>query len=134
MAPHPSEQPTQAQLEYMLKFRRIDVVQTVAVQVIRWGVLLGLGRYFYLTMAVLAGKQTLADIVIRLLANIKIGQGVAYLFDASGIIYGYGERRLRQKNIQRLAKSKNELERKLNPTRTSSNLSPRGTTRPGDER
>lgn len=130
----PSEQPTRPQLEFMLKFRRIDVVQTIVVQVIRWGVLLGLGRYFYLTMAILAGKQTLANIAFQFLTSMKVSQSIAYLFGAGGIMYGYGERRVRQRNIKRLAGSKNELERMLDPKRTSSNISPRGTTRPGDKR
>jgi hypothetical protein len=118
----------------MLKFRRIDAATTILSHVIRWGVLLGLGRYAYLGVVVLAGKQTLAHIVLEFLANLRVSQTIAYLFGAGGIIYGVGERRLRQRNIERHSAQKNELERIIDPKRTSSNISERGTTRPGDKR
>ena len=118
----------------MLKFRRLDVVSTVFQQTIKWGVLLGIVRYGYLTIVSLAGKQTIAHIVVEFLATLTVSKAVAYLFGAGGIIYGYGERRLRQRNIKRLAESKNDLERIIDPKRTSSKISRTGTTRPGDRK
>lgn len=130
----PVPEPTGTQLEYMLKFRRIDSFTSIALQVIKWGFIFGISRYGYFAIAALAGRQTVANIIFQFLGSLKGSRGLAYLFGAGGIIYGYGERKLRQRNIHRLANSKNDLERKLDPNRTSSNISKTGTTRPGDKR
>jgi hypothetical protein len=133
MASPPPATPTRAQLEYSLKFKRTDAVATTIKQAIIWGCLVGIARYGYLSIAVLAGKQTFADIVMRVIANVKVSQWIAYLFGVGGVLYGVGERTLRRRTIRRITEDKNNLERKMHPGRTSSNLTESGTTRPGDK-
>lgn len=80
----------------------------------------------------LAGKDTSANIFIDVIARIQLDRWVAYLFGASGIAYGVSERRLRQKNIKRLTKQNEALESRLDPRRTSSNLTETGKSRRED--
>jgi hypothetical protein len=121
------------ELQAMLSFKRIDAISDVVRQAIKWGVLLGIARYGYLSIAALAGHQTLADIVVKLLANIKLSNGICYVVTGGSLIYGIGQRQLRRRNIRRIAHDKNEAERLIDPKRTSSNLTEKGTTRPGDK-
>jgi hypothetical protein len=104
-------QPTREQLEYRLKFKRTDAVVTTVIQAIKWGCLLGITRYGYHAIVSLAGKQTIADIVVRFLASVKIREGIAYLLAAGGVLFGVGERQLRRRTIKRTVKSKNDLEK-----------------------
>lgn len=131
-APLPRK-PPRAELEYMLSFKRIQAFEVVARQVIQWGALIWIARYGYLSIMALAGRQTFADVALNFLANLKVSQGICYLVTLGSILYGLGQRQLRRRNIRRLAHDKNELERILDPKRTSSNLTDKGTTRPGDE-
>ena len=130
----PENQPTSTQLEYMLKFRRLDAVSNILGLIVRWGSAVWMTRYGYLSITSLAGHETIAHIVIQFLGSLTVSKYVAYLFGVSGIIYGYGERRLRQRNIGHLAESKNNLERLLDPNRTSSKITKTGTTPPGEKK
>jgi len=55
------------------------------------------------------------------------------LLIGGGWAYGFGQLQLRRRHIKHIENSKNELERLLDLKRTSSNLTDKGTTRPGDE-
>jgi hypothetical protein len=129
----PAPTPTREQLEHSLKFKRLDIIGNIVAQAIKWGSAVLIVRYGYLSITSLAGKQTIADILVRFLGSVKVSEGVAYLFGAGGILYGVGERQLRRRNIRRVVKGKNDLERIVHPGRTSSNITESGTTRPGDE-
>jgi len=81
----------------------------------------------------LAGKSTNADISLHLLAEMHLDRWVAYIFGVGGTGYGIFERKLRQKNIKRLTKKTEELEKRMDPKRTSSQLTEKGKTRRGDK-
>jgi hypothetical protein len=125
--------PPRTELDYGLSFKKTDAVVVVLRELIKWGGVVLLARYGYLSIAALAGHQTFADIFIRLLANLKVSDGILYLLTGGSIAYGVGQRHLRRKHIKRIVATKNKLESKLDPKRTSSNLTETGTTRPGDE-
>lgn len=133
MATPPSTEPPRTVLDYGLSIKKIDAVLTVVRDIIKWGALVLIARYVYQSIADLAGHQTYADIGVQFLGNLKISDSLLYLLTGGSIIYGMGERRLRRKHIGRIDSLKNNLERKLNPNRTSSKLNKDGTTRPGDE-
>ena len=67
------------------------------------------------------------------LADIKMPQWLAYVFGVGGIGWAYAERKLRQRTVAHMASSKEEAEKRLDPRRTSSNLTARGTSRPEDK-
>jgi hypothetical protein len=131
--PHPANQ-IQAEYDERLAFRKIDAVVSVVGLVLKFAAVVMCVRYGYLSVVALAGKSTFADVGFRILGNLKISEGISYIFGAGGILYGVGQRRLRRRNIERIVPLKNKLEKILDPNRTSSSLTSKGTTRPEDER
>jgi hypothetical protein len=89
---------------------------------------------YWLTGAVesLAGKYTFADIGIKFLAQMSISQSISYAAGAGGVLYGIRERKLRRDKTEYLARRNRELEERLDPRRSSSRLTGRGTTRKED--
>ena len=75
-----------------------------------------------------AGKDTNANVLIQLIGEVHADRWVAIAFGGAGLGYGYYERSLRRRNIKRLTDRNAELERRLNPSRSSSGLNPDGTT------
>ena len=96
------------------------------------GLLLAVAYWTREVLVAYAGKSTLADIAIRLAAELHIDRALAYLFGSGGILYGLRQRSLRQRNLRRLTPRAHELERRIDPNRTSSGLTPSGTTNPKD--
>ena len=79
-----------------------------------------------------AGKQTEASVVINLAAKLQLDRWLAYLCGAGGFVYGLNQNRLRRRTIERLTRHSKELEKRLDPDRSSSNLTSDGRTRSGD--
>jgi hypothetical protein len=122
----------QAEIAERRFFKTVDSVVSVVGTILKCATVVIIARYIYLAVAVLAGKSTFADVGFRVLGNIKVSDSITYLFGAGGVVYGIGQRQLRRRNIERLSREKNDLERLLDPNRTSSRLTPRGTTRRED--
>jgi hypothetical protein len=95
---------------------------------IMWGALVAIAYIGYLSIVALAGKTTLADIGIKFLANLKISVIVPYAIGVGGIGYGLLQRRLRKKRVEELSAHCSKLEHLLDPKRSSSGISPQGTT------
>jgi len=121
-----------AQNRYIRQSRIIYLVTTAINNLFKYGSLLGIAYCFYLIIAVLAGKTTLANIGISFLGNVRISETVAWLFGVSGVAFGYRQRRLRRKTVEHLQTRNIELEKQIDPNRTSSTLTPRGDTNPRD--
>jgi hypothetical protein len=120
-------------LVYQLSFKRLDAAVVVCREIIKWGAIVLLGRYAYLSIAALAGQKTLADIVVRFLGNLTVSNSIAYILAGGGLAYGVGQHQLRRRNIRRIVGNKNDLEKILDRKRTSSELTDSGKTRPGEE-
>ncbi len=129
MASPPSAKP-RTLLDNQVSFKRLDTVSEIAKEAIKWGGLVAIAYFGYSSVVVLAGTTTSANIGIRLLGSLTVNRGLVALLTGSGWAYGLGQRSLRRKNIERVVPLKNELERIIDPKRTSSNLTPRGTTPP----
>lgn len=96
------------------------------------------------SIASLAGKITLAD--LSLLVNLPTGEkenlrplvigigvgALGLLSGASGVIYGYFQRRLRLEVADLLGNRNKQLELITDPKRTSSNLNRKGLSKRGD--
>jgi hypothetical protein len=80
----------------------------------------------------LAGRYTFADIGIKFLGDFRISEALAYIFGVGGIAYGRGQRKLRKERIEDLSSKKAQLEKIIDPDRTSSRLTKRGDTNPED--
>jgi hypothetical protein len=131
MASH-QQTPSAEELKFHLSMKKWEVVQTVWSTSFPWLCSVAIAAFIWLTARSLAGKMTFAQIGMSLLGDLKISDGVAYMFGAGGVGYGYKERRLRQRTIERLSSRIEDLEKGKDPRRSSSNLTKRGTTRQGD--
>jgi hypothetical protein len=119
-------------LRYTFRFKTLDVLSTSLQAAIKWGALVCIAYLASKSIGILAGKVTLADIGIGFLANVKLSQGISYIACIGGVAYGLRERKLRRDAIQHLSGRKRDLERMIDHQRSSSGLTPRGTTRPED--
>lgn len=128
---------SKAQLEAELKLlrstRTAEGWVTVLQSIIRWCAIVFVVRYGYLSIDVLAGKSTAADIGVNFLANVSVSVALAWAAGAGGAYYGYRQNKLRKDTIERLSGRIRELEQRLDKNRSSSNLTQRGDTRPEDQ-
>lgn len=115
-----------------LSIRIVDLIGLAISYIVPWGTLLLISKWGVEAVTALAGKHTIADIGLKMIVNMQIGEAVAYIFGAGGIGYGIVERRLRRNTIERLGTRNRNLETLIDPARTSSGLTTRGTTRPED--
>jgi len=132
MASPPSDKPSRTELDYRLSFKKADSFVVILRELIKWGGIVLVVRYGYLSIAALAGHTTFADVGIKFLSNLRVSDSIMYILTGGSIAYGLGQRRSRRRNIERMAESKNELEKLIHSERTSSNITKSGTTRPGD--
>lgn len=121
------------ELEYNLRTKKIDAVVSIAGTFIKYLALVTCVGFVYLMISSLSGKTTFATIGVSVLGNLSVSHGIYIVLTAGSIIYGLGQRRLRRRVLGRLTSEKESLEKLLDPNRTSSGLTERGTTRPGDE-
>ena len=132
LATPPQRRPTKAELESGVRIRLIDKIFSTIQYGIMWLSLLGIAGFFYLTVKSLAGTYTFADIGIKVIGDFKVSEALSYLFGVGGVGYGLRERKLRRQTTERLTERNVTLEKLIDPTRTSSHLTTRGTTNPED--
>ncbi len=123
----------QAELRVLRRYRVGDSVASVLRELVRWGAVSFCAYMGFRCVAVLAGKITMAEIGVRVLGSLRVSEAVAWIFGAGGVGYGLRQRRLRRQTIERLSTRIQELERGIDPKRTSSHLTPRGETSPEDK-
>lgn len=101
---------------------------------IRWSAIFGISMGITAVGLAMAGKATSADlqILIGFLGQIEVNQWAAWLFGGAGVTLGWRERVLRRATIKRLEGRIRYLERKVDPRRTSSDLTVTGETHPID--
>jgi len=88
-------------------------------------------------MEAFAGKTTLANFGVSLIADLKANTVFSHLvmgvLGLGGAGYGLRERAQKRKEIKRLGNRVVDLEKRLDPNRTSSGLTIDGRSRPEDE-
>lgn len=89
---------------------------------IRWGSIVAITRYAYLAIDSLSGKNTLADIGVNFLTDIKVSVAIAWSAGVGGMVYGARQRKLRKDTVARLQERVRDLESEINPNRSSSNF------------
>jgi hypothetical protein len=130
MASSPPPKPPRTMLDNQLSFKRLDTALEFWRALVQWTTVGFLGYMAYRSIVVLAGLSTSANIAVRLAGNLTVSRGIITLLTGSGWAFGLAQRSLRRKNIERLVPLKNDLEKEINPKRTTSNLTSRGTTPP----
>lgn len=132
-----SKRPRKAEYDYFLGFKTRETIGTAFNSFCKYGALVAVFYFIHLMVGDLAGKETLASIGLRFLADVKTSRGVAMavsaLFGISGSVYGLRQRKLRRDDIQLRSGQISNLERSFDKKRSSSGLTPRGTTRKEDQ-
>lgn len=118
-----------------LSFHRINSVTQILVSIAKYGCWAFIGFHFFNAIRAFAGTTTDASIVVKYLSGESSGVTISLsiTLNVGLMLLVARERRLRKDNIKRLANAKNDLERRLDPTRSSSGLSPDGATAPHDK-
>jgi hypothetical protein len=120
------------ELQYQLRFRRLDLVSQIFDRAIPVaGVVLVTYYGVFRPIHDLAAHNTQASFSATLLADIKPTEIVSYLFGVAGWVFGLNAQRLRRNVTERLAGRIADSEREKDPNRTSSGLTTRGKTPPG---
>jgi len=101
--------------------------------VVMWSVLGWTAHEVALVFIAYAGKASVADLTLRILANVSVVWSLSLTLSGVSVSLYVRERRLHRKTRERLTARITELEIKIDPKRTSSLLTSQGTTRKGDE-
>lgn len=106
----------------------------VLIQFVRSGGYVACAWFGYLSIKALAGHTTLADISVMVGAIVegRTSEVLAWLFGTAGVSYGYYQRKLRRDVTERLASRTSSLEGRIDRRRSSSRLTTRGETPPGE--
>ena len=129
----PSRKEQDANTEAGLRLKKWEIVADAVHLGIPWGAFVIIFGFVAYMVSHIAGKTTLAQIGMSFIGDIRISDAVAYIFGGSGFAYGLNERRLRHKKTASMAGYSALLETKIHPGRTSSGLTPKGTTRKEDK-
>jgi hypothetical protein len=100
---------------------------------IKWAGICVLGYELMSTVGTLAGKETTANILIKILGNITISQGVLMAYGAGATLLYARERKLRKKTVKHVHPRVKKLEEELDNKRSSSRLTESGDTNPEDQ-
>jgi hypothetical protein len=125
------------ELEYKLQSRKWDTGLRLGLALIKYGTLCFCVWLLAPVMVAFAGKTTLASFGFSLLADLKANTVFSHLvmgiLGLGGAGYGLRERRQKRKEIKRLGNRVVQLEKRLDPNRSSSGLTIDGRSRPEDE-
>ncbi len=120
------------ELKYHQRLKIIDSATALCQSTIRFGAFVVVSYFVYHAVLALAGKATFADIGVRVLGDIRISETFAWGAGATGVFYGLRQRKLRRDKTDYLQGRIRKLETDLDPGRSSSRLTTRGTTNPRD--
>ena len=96
--------------------RATDVVRTLF-----WsGASVWFGYFLWQSAAVLAGEDTKISAVLQVIANLSADRAMAYILSFVCTVAFVHEKRLRKKTIAELTGALAEMERRVDPGRTSS--------------
>jgi hypothetical protein len=127
-----ARQKSDKELKYDLSVHRGELVASTFRQCAKWAAVAYLGYLARDVLLAYAGKTTIVALVSSLIANVRVSVALAWGVGAGGVVYGWRQKKLRESTTERLTKRTGELESQIDGKRTSSGLTPRGKTRPGD--
>jgi hypothetical protein len=110
----------------------VNAIVSVVQSLFKYAAVVACAYFAYRAVAVLAGKQTLASVGLRVLGNVQVSQGVCAVLTGGSILYGVGQRQLRHRAVKRLGKGLSLAEKMIDKGRSSSGLTDTGTT-PGED-
>lgn len=119
--------------EQAVRFMVISKILDLAGQIVNGAIWIALAYIGYLAIDSLAGKTTVANIVLKYLTAEESDYGFPWILVGAFAIWAVLERRLRKRKIESLQGHIRELEKRLDPNRTTSGLLPTGDTNPEDK-
>ena len=122
-----------AELEWAKYEKKWDIIGGIFNGLIRWGGIVTCFYCLYLIVESLAGKTTAADIALKAITDLELDRGVLYLLTGGTTFWAIRERKLRKKKTKDIEAHIRELEERIDPNRTSRNLTETGDTHPEDE-
>ena len=115
-----------------LRLLWVDRAFGLATQLVKWAGILGVVYLISTMVSALAGKTTLADIAIQFLTASHAREWTSYGITGAAIVWAILERRLRKSTGRQLSRRLKVIENRLDPDRSSSELTETGETRPED--
>lgn len=111
----------------------VDQVGMTARTIVRVACVMFVAYMFKETIKELAGRETVTNILVSFFGSLSVNVAIAWGLAAAGVAYGEYQRRLRKRTVSSWASRKAELERHIDPRRSSSGLSHDGDTHPEDK-
>lgn len=133
MARTKSKAQLQAELKLIKGSRVGEGIILIFINLIKWSAIVLIFREIHLSIESLAGKETLTDIGINFLSEVKVSIALSWLVGFFGAFYGINQRKLRKDTVERLQTRIKEFEISVDSKRSSSQLTTRGDTRPEDK-
>lgn len=121
-----------AENKYLRQKRFSDGIVSIVNNLIKWGGAVLIFRYAASTINSLAGQHTYSNIMVKLVTDMNINEWLAYSLAAGGVVYGKSQNTLRKRTIKELSERSADLERRIDPGRSTSGLTPFGDTHPED--
>lgn len=122
--------------KFQLLSQSLDVFGRFLAQLPMWTAICIVVFFIHKDILALAGKETIAQFGFFLLADLRASKLFSHIVSwAVGLVgttYGIRERNLRRRSISRITAHGIEVEKKLDPGRSSSHLTTKGTTRKED--
>jgi hypothetical protein len=120
------------ELDHEFRMRLVQAISLGWQQLLIFGAVTVTGICLYYSVRELAGRQTLADLhfsaIANLVANKYFGLILPWGFAGAAASWGYGERWLRKRHINRVSSESSELQKLVDPGRRSSHLNKSGET------
>ena len=130
---NPTREELIAENSLLKRQRNVHPIASVLNNLVRWGGLVLISYFIYLSVDALSGQKTVADIGVRFFGEISISTAVAWIFGIGGAGYGLRQRSLRRETTEKLQGRIKHLEKHYDPGRSSSGLTERGETHPKDQ-
>ena len=121
------------QNEFTIKFKKWDIVNSAIQTSLKVGGFVAIVGILASAFKVFAGKQTLLNVAMEIVAHLNLSVKISYALALSGVAYGLRQRTLRRKVIAKMSEHQRKLEEFIDERRTSSELTLKGTTRPDDK-
>jgi hypothetical protein len=136
MTPKTTPAQRKALREVDYRIVKAESITKVVTTLVRYGTFSFVAWTVLQMVQALAGHVTIADIslAVRFLVSEKKKEVFSWGVGAAGFFYGWRQRKFRKDDIERRSERIAELERRLDPRRSSSKLDKRGGTNPEDMR
>lgn len=100
---------------------------------VRYAMYCVVAYFTFRSITVLAGKQTDASFIVKLLMSKDNDYGIPWIVAVVSVVWGVGQTVLRRRKTQYFQSRITELEKRLDPNRSSSGLTVTGVTNPRDK-